>query len=358
MIYLISNFLSLTYFYIYSRFKYSIHNRIFLSIIIILLMSLIPGLQYKVGTDYSSYENIFNNPSTLEYYFNIKEYLFYYLTKLIYNFGLSSKAYFFIVAIIQSFLIFSLLILSKTKNTSLPILFFCFFTITNLMHTQMNIIRVSFSFYLFAISMLLHLNRNNILSLILFLLAFFFHKSSIIVFPLLLIPNKIYLFFYRHVLFIYFFTFILFLFNPFHNVVNSIIIDYFPHYSSYLEDGNFEKHSIINILSKLYYMPIQLLFIYVIRNKRIIFSLIEKKIIGLWVIISNSYLLIVHFDFFARVNVFLIFFYIIPAIYLLFLYRKNAITFILISAYLIFTYLLKVLFFPNAEFLYNTYLFN
>ncbi|WP_223672802.1 EpsG family protein [Proteus terrae] len=358
MIYLIGNFLSLTYFYIYSKFNYSIHNRIFLSIILIILMSLIPGLQYKVGTDYLSYENIFNSPSTLEYYFNIKEYLFYYLTKLIYNLELSSKAYFFIIAIIQSFLIFSLLTLSKTKNTSLPILFFCFFTITNLMHTQMNIIRVSFSFYLFSISLLLHLNRKNILSLIIFLLAFFFHKSSIIVFPLLLIPNKVYLFFYRHILFIYISTFILFLFNPFHNIVNAIIIDYFPHYSSYLEDGNFEKHSIVNILSKLYYIPIQLLFIYIVRNGKIIFSLIEKKMIGLWVIVSNSYLLILHFDFFARVNVFLIFFYIIPAIYLLFLYRKNTILFTLISAYLIFAYSLKVLFFPNAEFLYNTYLFN
>ncbi|MBD2820339.1 EpsG family protein [Xenorhabdus sp. 42] len=359
MIYLITNFLCLIYFYLYDYFFKKISLRILLSIGIIFFLASLPAFQYGVGTDYFSYENIFNTPSTLEHYYNNNEYAFYYLVKLTYTIGFGSKSFFIITSLIQSFLILIIFNILKKRGMYLPIIFFSFFTITNLMHTQMNLIRTSFSIYLFVIAILLRFNKKNLNSLICIILAILFHKSTIAVAVFLLLPNRFYLYCYRNILFIYLFSLIIFFINPFNEITYYTIQNFLPFYSPYLNSGVISAGSIsiINTLTKLYYVPIHIVFIYLISQNKLKLNEYEKIISGFWVLISNGYILTLSYDFFSRMNYFFVFFYLFPVLFTLnFFMKKKSFLFYLISLYVLFAYVIKVCLFPIAEFSYHTYI--
>lgn len=90
---------------------------------------------------------------------------------------------------------------------SLVLVFFFFGLFTNLFHTQMNIIRASFSIYLFAISILYKFRGKLLLSFILMVAALGFHRSALIGFCFLVIPDKMYFFACKHAFKIYVLTF-------------------------------------------------------------------------------------------------------------------------------------------------------
>lgn len=160
MAYIIFNFLTLFFIKIYDYFYKAIYSRCILALPVIFLLALLPALQYGVGTDYFSYERIFNQPSILEHYNRNNELFFYYLVKTIKLFDFDSKGFFSIISIIQATLILYSFNIFKRNNYNLVVLFFLFFTVTNLLHTQMNIIRASFAIYFFVISFLYKIEKN------------------------------------------------------------------------------------------------------------------------------------------------------------------------------------------------------
>ncbi|WP_430248594.1 EpsG family protein [Providencia sp. PAZ2] len=321
------------------------------------MLSLLPSLQYGVGSDYFSYERIFNNTNILEYYYRNNEIAFYYLVKVIHYFNSDSRFFFIFVSILQSCLIISSFNILKRHGYNLVIIFFLFFTVTNLLHTQMNIIRASFSIYLFVLALLYRLENKNLNFIFLIIIATLFHKSAFVVAPMLLIPMKWYTWFYKHALVIYISTFLIYFFNPF-TIISTYIIDtFFSYYSLYLTEGNFTKVSIVNLFTKLYYLPIIIYFFSIIKGISI--TEYSKRLIGLWVITANMFILVYHFDFFSRINYFFVYFYIIPLYYSLksAFSRKKYLIVLAMIIYILTPYVLKVVAFPIAEFKYNTFLF-
>lgn len=356
MMYLIFNFSSMFFLYLRDRWKVGWIGYIFFFI----LISILPGFQYGVGTDYFSYENIYNNASVLEYYFNTKEYAFYYLVKCIHLFSDDSKFFFGIVAILQSLLITFIFIKFKAHNFVVFLLFFCFFSITNLMHTQMNIIRVSFSIYLFILSLLYKFEGRILVSLFFLFLGVLFHKSTLAMLPFFIIPVRIYGFIYGKPAFFFLMFLSVFLFNPLGQFTLPIIEMFFLSYSNYyVGGGDLIPVSTLNILTKAYYIPISAMFIYYIGREEIISSEFERRLVGFWIIISSSYLLSYHYSFFTRINFFFVFYYIIPIYYVMqILYsKKKKIKLLFLTGYIFIPYILKVIFFPLAEFNYKTYIF-
>ena len=112
MVYLINAVLSILYMYSIKRIK-NINFFYFLPIYI--LWTLIIGFQFQVGTDYSSYSNIFNNTELLKRYFIIKEYIFYYMIIFMKSIFNQAQSLFVIVAIFENAL-FYLLIKKGIKN--------------------------------------------------------------------------------------------------------------------------------------------------------------------------------------------------------------------------------------------------
>ncbi|VEB76576.1 Uncharacterised protein [Providencia rustigianii] len=357
MEYLILNFLTLYVIYIYNKYYKSSHARYFISIAVVFMLSLLPSLQYGVGSDYFSYERIYNNTNILEYYYKNNEIAFYYLVKIVRYFDFDSKFFFIIISILQSLLIISSFNILKRHGYNLVIIFFLFFTVTNLLHTQMNIIRASFAIYLFILALLYKLENKKIKFLFFIIIAILFHKSAFVVIPILLIPIKWYTWFYKHALTIYISTFFIYFLNPFSPISKYIIDTFFPYYSLYLTEGNFTKVSIVNLFTKLYYLPIIIYFFSIIKNVRI--DDYSNRLIGLWAITANMFILVYHFDFFSRINYFFVYFYIIPLYYSListFNRKKYRLALVMIL-YILAPYTLKVIVFPIAEFKYNTFLF-
>ncbi len=73
----------------------------------------------------------------------------------------------------------------------------------------------------------------------------------------------------------------------------------------------------MNVLTKMYWIPFNLLFLILLRLKVFVIKDNERKLIGMWALTVNVYLLMLSFDFISRVNYYFVIFYIIPIIYVI-----------------------------------------
>ncbi|WP_305367128.1 EpsG family protein [Salmonella enterica] len=326
----------------------------------IFLIALLPAFQYGVGTDYFSYQNIYNNANVLDTFYQNKEYLFYAYVKFFQFLGGGFKTFVIYTSFLQSLLIFIIITqMCKNYGQSIIIIFFLFWTVTNLLHTQMNIIRASFAIYIFIISMLFKFRGKIIICFALMIIAIGFHRSALLGLCFALIPLKTYYFAYNHVVKFYFLSFLLFVTPFLHQVVFYIVQELFPYYTHYLFSFDENAVSFWNVATKIYWLPFGLFFIYLIKCNAIFIKGCERGLIGLWILTGNVYLLILNFDFVSRVNFYFVFFYVIPIAYVFryFIRNKNVILLYISVLYCFIPYLLKVTLFPIAEFYYKTYLF-
>lgn len=341
----------------YNRIPY---GKLIIGGICVFFMTLLPAFQYGVGTDYFSYQNIYNNANELDTFYQNKDYLFYGYMRLYQLTGWGFKGFIALTALLQSLLVFVIVFqLWKNYGYSLVLVFFLFWVVTNLFHTQMNIIRASFSIYLFAISILYKFRGKLLLSFILMVAALGFHRSALIGFCFLVIPDKMYFFACKHAFKIYVLTFLLFLFSYLQQIIYYIVQNLFPYYSHYLSSFDESSVSIMNVLTKMYWIPFNLLFLILLRLKVFVIKDNERKLIGMWALTVNVYLLMLSFDFISRVNYYFVIFYIIPIIYVIKYTVKNRyfVCLYLSLLYCFIPYLLKVILFPIAEFYYKSYLF-
>lgn len=90
-------------------------------------MTLLPAFQYGVGTDYFSYQNIYNNANELDTFYQNKEYLFYGYMRLYQLTGWGFKGFIALTALLQSLLVFVIVFqLWKNYGYSLVLVFFFF----------------------------------------------------------------------------------------------------------------------------------------------------------------------------------------------------------------------------------------
>lgn len=254
MIYLLTFNLSTFLVALQNVFKSKLMKKL-LSIVSAIILIIVLGFRYYVGTDYGSYVLIFNNISVL----NFQELLAYQDTeighnivcKIVSDLGFDYKILFLVYAILTVYFLYR--IMSKMKlNKFIFISTFIFMILPysfNIMRQVLAIVLVMYSF--------IHLFENkNIKSLLLLVLAIMFHKPAIILIPIylchLFIKNKK----MRNVLMIIIYSLVVLLFLS--NVLNLVNIDALSRYTSYLDMEEFDYKLIFTTIIK--QIPIILIF--------------------------------------------------------------------------------------------------
>ena len=356
MLYLIFNLWSIGWLAILDRFRLNAPSRMFFFLYFAFLLSFLPAFQYNVGTDYFTYISIFENESKLELFFKKGELAFFYLVVFLKSLDLPSQSIFIVVSIISSVFILLALRLLNLHGYRYSIVFLCFFLMTGMLHNQMNGLRNYLAVYSFVCALLCKFSGRYKSAILLGFFGVFFHQTFYFMLPFLLIPSIAYELLAKKTL-LWFPLFFIFWGSGFSvYVLEYVVLNYAGFYSHYI-DGALEGVSLLSVLTKAYYLPLQLWFIFWVRRNYPNLSLFKKRIIGFWLIGSCLYLGLLHSGLFFRTYHYFVFFSIIPAYHFLTSRQLTSVKAIFIL-YLMAPYIFKVIVFPVGEYDYQSYLFS
>ncbi|QFS16088.1 EpsG family protein [Acinetobacter indicus] len=326
---------------------------------VFLVFSFFPSFQNQVGTDYLTYFNYFYNDGH-QLHYDRGEYLYYYLVELVKFIG-EPQLQFFIVSIIQGILFTYLLYMLKINGYKSWLIWFLFMCTTGIYHNQMNILRQAICIYLVLISVVImgaeNVTKKNKIFIFLFnfLISFFLHLSSIFA-NLIIFFSKI-TFSKKRLLFAFLFIMSIPIYSLNLTAVITNILEFFNlRYISYIGSDFAQGRSILNILTKVYYLPVILIFwfLYIFDKKD---DYLSKNLFSMMIyIFSFTYFLFLQamdFGLISRIWQYFNFLLIFP-LYFVYVRINNFYKLILI-VYLIIPYLLKVLFFADAEYSYYFY---
>lgn len=173
--------------------KYSLNFNIANSFIIysipILLLSIILGLRYDVGTDYFSYAEIYNMQ-----YDNLYENILYDRIEPLYmivnHIPFAFNMPYYYLNIIVCLIIFSLFYAAFYKEKNMIMWYFLTLFTSGVLFSFLNIQRHAIAFCIFLFSIKYIYSRSFIKYLICVILAFGFHYSSFILLPCYLLGVK------------------------------------------------------------------------------------------------------------------------------------------------------------------------
>ena len=326
-----------------------------------LIYFLVAGLQYQVGTDYNNYIKIYNTEHLQEKYFDSGEYIFYYAVKSLNALNLHHQFLFLIFSLFQSLPIFLYLFLLHDKLKIKPwLLFLLFFCITGIYNNQLSGIRQYAALTLLPLLTYYVFYNRYLISLLLLSVSISFHQSALIfmiIYPLVYLYKKfnfnpLYIFFLSIPFYIYIPDIIIFLVKLLH-----------IKYISYQNSDFFKPQPLINILTKLYYLPLLLYFFYLYKKDKA-YKINKKNYIGFCILIMSSlyfsFLMSYKIGLFYRISSYFWFFTIIPIYYLSVhkLSKNKTPDFIIIILYILLPYILKTTFLAKGEYIYNSVLFN
>ncbi|EKE6108258.1 TPA: EpsG family protein [Vibrio cholerae] len=361
MIYLVFNSLALTFAFILNRWNLNKSSVLFLMLFVIMSILILPAFQYYVGSDYESYLNIFYSDELIQGYLERYDIGFYAVIYVIKFLELNHNVFFFVVSLIHSFLIGYLILILKRNGFNVFILLFCILFITNLIHTQMNLIRSSIATYCFLIALIHMMERRFLLVIFFVFLGGVFHKSIFFLLPIFfIIRSNFFENLTNKALCFYIATFFFYaIFNPNALLTHLASYGFFPQYFQYItsEDDLVEKIGLLSLLTKMYYIPLSFTFLFFFSKYKHDYDSFDNKLISMWLLFSNFYLLMSSVDILSRINYYFVFFYVVPTYYLLCSSRVGFYYKMIFVLYIIIPYILKVVFFPVAEFNYETYLF-
>ncbi len=257
MLYFVNIVFSIFYFYLIRKKKFN-----FIAYFpIFFLWTTIIGFQYYVGTDYPSYIEIYNT-DRLEIYFKIKEYLFYYLVKILRVFFENGQVLFVVIAIMYSLLFYySLKRLCKIKLLNKQYLFiycFLFLCLSTIFYNQTNGLRNYTAAYFFFLGSTYLLENKKIKYLIFIFLGTLFHRTCIFLVPFLFLNIFIKKRKERLVKFLYISLIVstVLIFLPIDVYFKEIGIKIFPMYKHYFIRENFIKElPLINQIARLIWLP-------------------------------------------------------------------------------------------------------
>lgn len=312
------------------------------------------GSQDGVGTDYYSYYNIFSNPNeTLFTYYYKQEYFFAWIVEFINYFKLPAQTGFFIFYLIGFLVIIK--ISTKLHHNTFFIFILLFIAYSTAFNNQLNGLRQYIALYWGTLSVILLYNKNGIIKfLVCIAIACMFHSSSLLYMPFIFFKyfkNKIS---YKFCI-IFLLSSIVFSFvgsyNWIWNNLNFIIPIKYMHYIG----GDFDtSHGLSKMVTKLIFLPFYYYSLYLIKDKKLIgfdLYLFQVGFISYCIRLFFMDNIILN-----RIGVSFILISIFPIYYLLrYLYiNKSFKKFHIISLFFIAFYLLKVIVFPNQEYLYNS----
>ncbi|TDT43468.1 EpsG-like putative glucosyltransferase [Halospina denitrificans] len=325
---------------------------LFLLFVILLIL---PALQLEVGADYSSYLETAKGNHNISIYYQKGEYLYYTIFSIVKE-NLPAHSFFVIAYLINTALIVNALIKLKAQGYSAYIIVFLFLTTFGLYQNQMNIIRTYTAVFCFINAALCRSEDKNLKAIVFSLIGIISHQTYIFAIILLILPKKLLHILQQYPLRFYLFSFVAtaFLATPY--ILGPLINSLFPFYNHYLSKEIFEPADIINIATKAYYIPLNLIFLYLLQKEPSPVPKNQRYFVGLWILTSGIYLgLLTAPVIFFRAWHYIAFFHLLPIYYILTDKRTRQLApFVVI--YVIAPFLIKVIGFPVGEYHYKTIL--
>nr|WP_232614138.1 EpsG family protein [Photobacterium carnosum] len=321
----------------------------------------VSALQFNVGSDYTSYISIYENQWVLDKYYDSKEFFFYYLNVFLNYMKSPPQMIFVVFSIVQSFWIFLFFKRMSKIKVVLWLFFVIFFTTTNIYNNQLNGIRQYAVLTLFPYVTFLVAEKKYIRSLLFLILGITFHSSAYILFSIYIIRILSNLF-NKRLFFIFCLSFL------FYFVIGNYTLSFLQligsKYSLYSDSIYFEAMNISTVITKIYYLPVFMLF-FLLRRKRTVsnnFFDSDYFNFALFIFASTywSFLLSLDIGILSRVAIYFWFFIIFPIYYVirsLWILGDKKLS-IIVFVYTVMPYFAKVTFFAKGEFLYHSYIFN
>ena len=229
---------------------------------------------------------------------------------------------------------------------------FLFFSLNLLFFNQFNGIRQYIAVYIVVYALVILPHRKSYKFIFLILFSSLFHKSSIFFIIFIFLKNLLCRRFSKKIIFILIFLVASLYFTNLATLLNKILL-FIPSYQNYIGIDYLNKLSFAGVLTKLLKLWVVIISMYLIDEQSL-----DKKYIYL---VNLSYLaiLLMVFSFSSgilwRFYQYLDFFIAIPVL-LLFNKKKYVNLSILISIYLIFILIFKIIIFPTGEYKYNSIL--
>lgn len=357
--YLFTTIISVFYLFIMDR-KFEKLAFLLVLLPIVLIYFQVPAFQFDVGTDYMSYVDMYKYGYNIEYYYNKKEYVFYFILKVSTWLELGEQSIFVLVSIVYSFFWLVLIVLLKNANYKVWICAFLYFTVTGIYQNQLNGLRQYMAISILPCLFILLYNRKYYYSFALTVFASLCHASFILVYPFFVFvfirpsPAKI------CTLFLISGVFCALVFPKLLPLVVSVL---FGNYAGYFESSLSASANLSSLLTKIYYAPLFILAMYSY-SKDVREGKYDKKydmIMTFFMILAATYWLFVvnmYFGFFGRVAQYFMIFYIFPIYYLIhrYLERKKLYSVICIFCYISLPYILKVTVLATSEYDYHSIL--
>ncbi len=327
---------------------------------IIIIWTLIIGGQYGVGTDYFSYMNIFYSNISLEFYYRRKEYIFYFLIKILKNLFKDGQVLFLTVGLLEAilfiFLIKKMLKLKILEKEYSYIFVFIFLAHGTLFYNQMNALRQYFNTYIFVLMIIVALEKKYLLYNICFYIGLNIHRSFILIYPFYVIFKILRKRITLNILIIGLFISIFINFIDVKKYVEILIL-YLPRYSHYAEKDYFSIISLENKITKLIYFPYIYESIFLLKKLR---SSIQREMLNIGIIsyIIKTTCLVTTVT--NRIGEYFNILALFPVYYLIIYYIKNNNKYklLFLVGLILGIFIFKVLIVPRGEYLYKFYLFH
>lgn len=255
MIYFLNLLYSTIYFFL---IKTSKKINLINCIPVIIVWTIIIGGQYGVGTDYFSYLQIFYNVDSLELYSRKKEYIFYYLVKILTNFFEDGQILFLTIGLIEN--IFFIQLLKKMlkmkilEKKYIYIFVFIFLAYGTNFYNQMNGLRQYFNIYIFVLIILLAIEKKYLLYNIYSAIALNIHRSFFLIYPFYIIYKIFRKRITKKILIISLLIVVVINFINLEKYIKILSL-YIPRYSHYMDSNYFNSISIKGKILKLIYIP-------------------------------------------------------------------------------------------------------
>lgn len=226
LVYFFILFIAVTFGYIASHkhIKLQLYNKYILLPIIII--SLIVGFRYLVGTDWESYHFLYNQAladflSVGNIFTSTMEPLYIVLNLVLAFFQVPYQMFFAVVMMIHLCLLYKSF---KDYVWLLPLGLFFYFT--SVFTTSLNIQRQTMSFCVFLFATNYYRNGNAVKYVLSIFIAISMHYSSIILLSIYLLRSKVFSFLDNRCIDILLYAISFFLFEHILNIINSILTTY------------------------------------------------------------------------------------------------------------------------------------
>lgn len=357
MIFAINLIYTTIYSYIFSKYnnsttqKYKFLNYLLFLFPIWTIWLIICGGQYKVGTDYEAYYNIFKTCDVTLYYKKF-EYVFAYIVEISNYLELNPQIPFYIFYFIGC--IFFIKILTKLHHNTSFIFIILYLSLSTVFNNQLNGLRQYTALYICTYALLTLQEKNGVVKFFTYTIcATMIHSSSLLILPFILLKFSTQLS-YRNGIILLIIAIILGAFGGYNIIVSYLLFLIPAHYQHYI-GGTFDTtYGFTSLITKLIFIPFYFYSLLLLKSKKLNNS--DMFLFKLGIIGYSIRIMFLSNFIFNRIGDTFLLISMLPLYFLLRdLYLEKKYTqFILICIFFISFYLSKVLLFPAQEYLYNS----